>query len=331
MGPLRTALTEKLGIEHPIICGGMTNVGYAEFAAAVSNAGALGIITALTQPTPEDLRAEIRKCRQLTSKPFGVNLTVLPSLMPRPYDDYAKVIAEEKVTVLELAGANPAKYMPMMRANGVLVIQKSATVRHALSAERAGVDFIELAGMESSIAGRVSEDDVSLWTLVAKGLSKLKTPVIASGATGSGRQLAAALTMGAVGVTVGTRFLCTKEAPVKDGIKEALVAATELDTTIVLRTLNNATRVFKNTTSKKVLEAEAKKPGNFMAVAPFMAGAKAKRSFHQTGNAQDSVWSCGQSVGLIEDIPTCRELVQRLTDEAVGRLRASSGILQAKL
>lgn len=327
MGPLRTKLTEMLGIEHPIICGGMTNVGYAEFAAAVSNAGALGVITALTQPDPEALRREIRKCRSLTSKPFGVNLTVLPALMPRPYDDYAKIIAEEKVAVLELAGANPAKYMKMMRANGVKVIQKSATIRHAISAQKAGVDFIELAGMESSIAGRVSEDDVSLWTLLAKGLEKLHVPVIASGATGTGRQIAAALAMGASGVTIGTRFLCTKEAPVKDGIKEALVKATEFDTTIVLRTLNNATRVFKNKTSKAVIEKEKVKPGNFMAVAPLMSGVKGKRSFQETGNPDDSVWSCGQSVGLIDDVPTCAELTARLTADAAKRLNATSGLI----
>lgn len=327
MGPLRTKLTEVLGIEHPIICGGMTNVGYAEFAAAVSNAGALGVITALTQPDPEALRREIRKCRSLTSKPFGVNLTVLPALMPRPYDDYAKIIAEEKVAVLELAGANPAKYMKMMRANGVKVIQKSATIRHAISAQKAGVDFIELAGMESSIAGRVSEDDVSLWTLLAKGLEKLDVPVIASGATGTGRQIAAALAMGASGVTIGTRFLCTKEAPVKDGIKEALVKATEFDTTIVLRTLNNATRVFKNKTSKAVIEKEKVKPGNFMAVAPLMSGVKGKRSFQETGNPDDSVWSCGQSVGLIDDVPTCAELTARLTADAAKRLNATSGLI----
>lgn len=327
MGPLRTKLTEILGIEHPIICGGMTNVGYAEFAAAVSNAGALGVITALTQPDPEALRAEIRKCRALTSKPFGVNLTVLPALMPRPYDDYAKVIAEEKVAVLELAGANPAKYMKMMRENGVKVIQKSATIRHAISAQRAGVDFIELAGMESSIAGRVSEDDVSLWTLLAKGLEKLHVPVIASGATGTGRQIAAALAMGAAGVTIGTRFLGTKEAPVKDGIKEALVKASEFDTTIVLRSLNNATRVFKNKTSKAVIEKEKTKPGNFMAVAPLMSGVRMKRSFQQTGDADDAVWSCGQSVGLIEDIPTCAELTARLTADAAKCLSGTAALL----
>eukprot|EP01062_Namystynia_karyoxenos_P080647 TRINITY_DN8714_c2_g2_i1.p2 TRINITY_DN8714_c2_g2~~TRINITY_DN8714_c2_g2_i1.p2 ORF type:complete len:331 (+),score=113.81 TRINITY_DN8714_c2_g2_i1:95-1087(+) len=327
MGPLRTALTERIGIEHPIICGGMTNVGYAEFAAAVSNAGALGVITALTQPTPEALRSEIRKCRALTAKPFGVNLTVLPALMPRPYDEYAKVIAEERVAVLELAGANPAKYMPAMRAAGVLVIQKSATLRHALSAERAGVDFIELAGMESSIAGRVSEDDVSLWTILAKGVEKLKVPVIASGATGTGRQLAAALAMGAAGVTVGTRFLATEEAPVKQGIKDALVKASELDTTIVLRTMNNATRVFKNTCSKAVLEAERTKPGNFMAVAKWMAGARSKRAFHESGNADDAVWSCGQSCGLIEDVPTVQALVDRMVAQAAERLHAAPTML----
>ena len=221
--PLRTALTEMLGIEHPIIQGGMQWVGYAEMASAVSNAGGLGILTGLTQPSPEHLRKEIRRCRTLTDKPFGVNLTILPALIPADYPAYARVIAEERVTMVEVAGGSPKKYMEMWHAAGVKVLHKSATIRHALKAQSVGVDLVEVVGYEASIAGGQPGDEVGSWVMLAKACALLKVPVVASGATATGRQLAAALAMGAHGVTMATRFLATEEAPIRQEIKDALV------------------------------------------------------------------------------------------------------------
>merc|ERR1712139_278081 len=245
--PLKTALTEMLGIEHPIIQGGMQYVGYAEMASAVSNAGGLGILTGLTQPTPEDLRAEIRRCRTMTDKPFGVNLTILPALIPADYDGYVRVVADEKVAMLEVAGGSPKKYIDMLHKAGVKVLHKSATLRHAIKAQEAGVDLVEVVGYEASIAGGRPGDEVGAWVVLAKAVTMLKIPVIASGASATGRQLAAAIAMGAHGITMATRFLCTVEAPVHIKVKEHM-AKPEVDetcTTIVLGSLSNATRVFK--------------------------------------------------------------------------------------
>ncbi|CAE8589642.1 unnamed protein product [Polarella glacialis] len=332
--PLRTALTELLGIEHPIIQGGMQYVGYAEMASAVSNAGGLGIITGLTQPNPEALRAEIRRCRTMTSKPFGVNLTILPALIPADYDSFARIIAEEKVAMVELAAGSPKKYIGMWHAAGVKVLHKAATMRHALKAQEAGVDLIEIVGYEGSIAGGQPGDEVGLWVLLAKATSVLKVPVIAAGASGTGRQLAAALAMGAHGMTMATRFLCTVEAPIDIRIKEYMCKpeVDERSTTIVLGSLSNATRVFKNPVSLQIREIEAEGSVDFSKVAPLAAGARTKTMWQQSGDVQDALWSCGQSVGLISDIPTCAVLISRIVAEAESQLNAGvSRVVQSKL
>jgi len=332
--PLRTALTEMLGIEHPIIQGGMQNVGYAEMASAVSNAGGLGILTGLTQPSPEALRAEIKRCRTMTDKPFGVNLTVLPALIPADYDAYARIIAEEKVTMVELAGGNPKKYVGMWHKAGVKVLHKSATLRHALKAQECGVDLVEIVGYEGSIAGGQTGDEIGAWVLLPKVVATLKIPVVAAGASGTGRQLAAALAMGAHGITMATRFLATVEAPIDMKIKEHM-ARPEVDersTTIVLGSLSNATRVFKNSISLKIREIEAEGDVDFSKVAPLAAGARTKRMWQETGDPDESMWSCGQSVGLINDIPTCAELCRRIVEEAEAQLAVGmSRIATSKL
>jgi len=331
--PLRTALTDMLGIEHPIIQGGMQYVGYAEMAAAVSNAGGLGILTGLTQPSPEALRAEIQRCRTMTDKPFGVNLTILPALIPADYDAYARVLAEEKVTLVELAAGSPKKYTPMWKAAGLKVLHKSATIRHALKAQEAGVDIIEIVGYEGSIAGGQPGDEVGAWVLLAKATSILKVPVVAAGASGTGRQLAAALAMGAQGVTMATRFLCTVEAPIDHKIKECMMRpeTDERQTTIVLGTLSNATRVFKNGISQEIRQIESKGDVDFSQVMPLASGSRTKKMWQETGDTQDAMWSCSQSIGLISDIPTCHELLRRMVAEAEERLNHGAKCIVAKL
>jgi len=310
-----------LGIEAPIIQGGMQHVGTAEMASAVSNAGGLGILTGLTQTSPEELRKEIRRCRTMTDKPFGVNLTILPMLIPADYDGYAAVVAEERVTMVEIAGGNPKTYIKLMQDNGVKVLHKSATIRHALKAQAAGVDLIEVVGYEASIAGGQPGDEVGSWVMLAKAASILKVPVVASGATALGRQLAAALTMGGCGVTMATRFLATVEAPIHQSIKDHMASeeADERCTTVVLGSLSNATRVFKNDVTEAMLDIEAESSTvgvNFNELKPFADGSRTKKMWKQSGDWNDSMWSCGQSVGLINDVPTCSELVQRMVKEA---------------
>mmetsp|Transcript_70638 Transcript_70638/g.111783 ORF Transcript_70638/g.111783 Transcript_70638/m.111783 type:complete len:304 (+) Transcript_70638:121-1032(+) len=302
-------------------------------AAAVSNAGGLGILTGLTQPTPDALRAEIRRCRTMTDKPFGVNLTILPALIPADYDAYARVLAEEKVTLVELAAGSPKKYTPMWKAAGVKVLHKSATIRHALKAQEAGVDIIEIVGYEGSIAGGQPGDEVGAWVLLAKATSMLKVPVVAAGASGTGRQLAAALAMGAQGVTMATRFLCTVEAPIDQKIKECMMRpeVDERQTTIVLGTLSNATRVFKNGVSQEIRQIESKGDVDFSEVMPLASGSRTKKMWQETGDTQDAMWSCSQSLGLISDIPTCKELLRRMVSEAEERLNRGAQCIVAKL
>jgi nitronate monooxygenase len=295
------------------------------------------MLTALTQPSPEALRAEIRRCREMTSAPFGVNVTILPALIPADYDEYMRVVAEEKVAVCEISGGSPKKYVDLLHSYGVKIIHKSATMVHARKAQAAGVDFIEVAGFESSIAGRSSEDDVGAWVLLAKALSELSTPVLVSGASATGRQVAAALAMGAVGVTMGTRFVATKEAPVHPLVKEKLASkdTDEFSTTLVLRSLNNATRVYKSEAAKKVLEIENKglasgEPVDFSELRDYVAGEKNKQVLKEHGQVETSTWSCGQSVGLIYDIPTVKELVDRIVAEAEERLHAVRSVCVAQ-
>jgi len=312
--PLTTKLTKLCGIKHPIVQGGMHYVGYAEMAAAVSNAGGLGIITALTLPSAEDLRKEIQKCRRMTSKPFGVNVTLLPALAPPDYGSYAKVILEEKIKIVETAGRNPEEWIKLFKDNGVIVIHKCVAIKHAQTAARLGADMISMD--EYECGGHPGEDDVGNFVLLAKAAKKLKIPFIASGGIGDGTQLAAALALGAEGVNMGTRFMATKEAPIHQGIKQALVDGDEKSTTHVFRSLKNTERVYKNDTAAKVKEMEAKFPGDFSKIKEFVTGTLYKKSFQETGDPTSSVWSCGLTIGLIDDIPTCQELIERMVAEA---------------
>ena len=289
-------------------------VGRAELTSAVSNAGALGILTALTQPSPEALLKEIERCRSMTDKPFAVNLTILPTIKPVPYDDYAQVIAESGIRIVETAGRNPEPYLPAFKAAGITVIHKCTSIRHALKAERIGCDMVSVDGFEC--AGHPGEDDVTNLILLPLAARQLKIPFIASGGFADGRGLAAALAMGADGINMGTRFMVTKEAPIHDKVKQAMVDATELDTSLIYRTLRNTARVFKNSIARQVLEIEGR-PGatDFNDIAPLVKGTSGK-DLLETGNLDVGIWSAGMVIGLINDIPSCQELVERIVAEA---------------
>ena len=304
-------------------------VGYAELAAAVSNAGGLGTITALTQPTPEALRAEIRKCRGLTSKPFAVNFTLLPSLAPPDYGTYAAVIIEEKVSVVETAGRNPGEWIALFKKHGIIVVHKCVAIAHALTAERLGADIISVDGAEC--AGHPGENPVGNLVLLAKAATSLTVPFVASGGVGTGRQLAACLALGAEGVSMGTRFMATKEAPIHVGIKNALVLADERDTTLVMESVKNTERVFKNKTALEVRAIEAKHPGDINAIRHLVKGENYRKSFQETGDATSSVWSAGCVMGLIDDIPSCAELIDRMVREATEVMRVRLPSLMAPL
>ena len=307
----KTRITELLGIRVPIIQGGMQWVGRAELAAAVSNAGALGVLTALTQPTPELLRREIERCRSMTDRPFGVNLTILPTLTPPPYADYLDVIIESGVRIIETAGNSPREYMAKLKAAGIKIVHKCTTVRHALSAERAGVDVVSIDGFEC--AGHPGEDDIPGLVLIPIAAKALKIPLIASGGIGDGRGMAAALALGAEGVNMGTRFVCTQEAPVHATLKQALRQASERDTNLIFRTMNNTARVLKNAISDEVVAME-RRPGGcrFEDVRHLVAGARGRESWER-GDVDGGVLTAGMVVGLIDDIPTCAELIERMT------------------
>lgn len=311
---IKTRATELLGIEHPIVQGGMMGVGRAELAAAVSNAGALGIITALTQPTPEELAREIQRTRDLTDKPFGVNLTLLPTIKPVPYDEYARAIIEGGVKIVETAGRSPEQFMPAFKEAGVKVVHKCTSVRHALKAEKIGCDMVSIDGFEC--AGHPGEDDIPGLVLIPCAANVLKIPMIASGGFGDGRGLAAALALGADGINMGTRFVATKEAPVHENLKQRMVEATELDTALIFRTLKNTARVFKNSVAEKVVEIEAKPgPTNFEDLAPLVAGVKG-REVMDKGDLEYGIWTAGMIMGLIKDVPDCKTLVHRIVADA---------------
>ncbi|GAA4386632.1 nitronate monooxygenase family protein [Brevibacterium sp. R8603A2] len=309
---ITTRFTELLGIEHPIVQGGMQWVGKAPLAAAVSEAGGLGILTALTQPTPEDLRAEIRRTRELTAKPFGVNLTILPTINPVPYDEYVKVAVEEGITVIETAGANPEPFMPLFKEHGVKVVHKCTAVRHALKAERVGVDAVSIDGFEC--AGHPGEDDIPGLILLPAAADKLSIPFIASGGFGDGRGMAAALALGADGINMGSRFLATQEAPVHDNVKQAIVEGSELDTILNFRPLRNTVRVRKNAVSTEAVDILAK-GGEFKDVQHLVAGARGRKVF-EDGDIEAGQWTVGMVQGLITDVPTCDELITRIIRDA---------------
>ena len=309
---LRTRFTEALGIEYPVVQGGMMWVGRAELAAAVSEAGGLGIITALTQPTPADLVTEIERARTLTDKPIGVNLTILPSITPPPYDEYRRAIIDAGVTIVETAGSSPEPHMEMFREAGVRVIHKCTSVRHALKAQRVGVTAVSIDGFEC--AGHPGEDDVPGLVLIPAAADALEIPFIASGGFADGRGLAAALALGADGVNMGSRFMCTVESPIAQAVKERIVAASELDTNLIFRSLRNTARVAKNAVSDEVVQILAA-GGRFPDVQPLVAGARGRRVF-EDGDLDAGIWTVGQVQGIIRDIPTAGEVVRRTVAQA---------------
>ncbi|WP_405178843.1 nitronate monooxygenase [Nocardia sp. NBC_01377] len=309
---LRTRFTETFGVEHPIVQGGMMWVGRAELVAAVANAGGLGFITALTQPTPDELRNEIARTRELTDKPFGVNITILPSINPPPYAEYVQAIIDSGVKIVETAGSNPEPYLPYYHDAGIKVLHKCTSVRHALKAQHVGVDGVSIDGFEC--AGHPGEDDIPGLILIPAAARVLDIPMIASGGIADARGLVAALALGADGVNMGTRFLCTRESAIDQKVKEQIVANSELDTQLIFRTMRNTARVADNEISRKVVEIE-KAGGKFEDVRELVAGARGRRVFEE-GDLDAGIWSAGLAQGLIHDIPSCAELIERMVSEA---------------
>lgn len=316
---MKTRITELFGIEHPILQGGMHFVGLAEMAAAVSNAGGLGIITGLTQRTPDDLAKEIARCKEMTDKPFGVNLTFLPSVTPPDYPGYIKAIIESGVKAVETAGNNPAKYLPALKEAGIKVIHKCTSVRHSLKAEAIGCDAVSVDGFECG--GHPGEDDVPNFVLLPRAAEELTIPFVASGGVANGRQLVAALALGADGINMGTRFIATKEAPVHPNVKQAIVDASELDTRLVMRPLRNTERVLNNAAVERLLEKEKALGANlkFEDIIGEVAGVYP--IIMQKGEMDAGAWSCGMVAGLIHDIPTCKELIDGIMAEADALIR----------
>ena len=311
---MKTRITELFGIQHPIIQGGMHYVGFAEMAAAVSNAGGLGIITGLTQGTPEKLSKEIARCREMTDKPFGVNLTFLPSVTPPDYPGFVEAIVKSGVKAVETAGNNPQKYLPAMKEAGIKVIHKCTSVRHALKAEAIGCDAVSVDGFECG--GHPGEDDVPNFILLPRAAEELKIPFVASGGMADGRSLVAALALGAEGINMGTRFIATKDAPVHQNVKDALVRASELDTRLIMRPLRNTERVLNNDAVQRLIakEREMGDKLSFADIAAEVAGVYPK--IMRDGDMDAGGWSCGMVAGLIHDIPTVKELIDRIMAEA---------------
>ena len=311
---MKTRITELFGIEHPIIQGGMHYVGFAELAAAVSNAGGLGIITALTQPSAAALADEIAKCRDMTDKPFGVNLTFLPVVNSPDYEGMVKAIIEGGVKVVETAGNNPVQVLPALHDAGIKVIHKCTAVRHALKAQSIGCDAVSVDGFECG--GHPGEDDIPNMILLPRAADELDIPFVSSGGPADGRSLVASLAMGAEGMNMGTRFIATKEAPVHQNVKDAIVAASELDTRLVMRPLRNTERVLTNAAVERLLEIEKEKGADlqFSDVIEQVAGVYPK--IMKEGTMDAGAWSCGMVAGLINDIPTCQELIDRIMAEA---------------
>ena len=311
---MKTAITEMFGIQHPIIQGGMHYVGFAEMAAAVSNAGGLGIITGLTQRTPADLANEIARCRDMTDKPFGVNLTFLPTVNAPDYPGYVKAIIEGGVKAVETAGRNPAQVLPALKDAGIKVIHKCTSVRHSLKAQEIGCDAVSVDGFECG--GHPGEDDVPNFILLPRAADELDIPFVSSGGMADGRSLVASLAMGAQGMNMGTRFIATKEAPVHENVKQAIVAASELDTRLVMRPLRNTERVLTNEAVERLIEKERRLGADlkFEDIIEEVAGVYPR--IMKEGDMDAGAWSCGMVAGLIHDIPTCKELIDRIMQEA---------------
>ncbi|WP_101947827.1 nitronate monooxygenase family protein [Mycobacterium sp. 3519A] len=309
---IRTRFTETFGIDAPIVQGGMQWVGRAELAAAVSDAGALGLITALTQPTPADLANEIARARDLTDKPFGVNLTILPTIDPPPYDEYRRVIVDAGIKIVETAGSNPAPHLPMFHDNGIKVIHKCTSVRHAVKAQSLGVDAISIDGFEC--AGHPGEDDIPGLVLIPAAAKEIEIPMIASGGFADGRGLVAALALDADGINMGSRFMCTVESPIHQNVKDAIVSGSELDTELIFRTLRNTGRVASNTVSREVVEI-LNDGGQFEDIAHLVSGKRGVKVY-ETGDLDAGIWWIGTAMGLIDDVPTAGELVSRIVADA---------------
>ena len=317
---IKTRITELFGIERPIVQGGLMWIARAELASAVANAGGIGFMTALTFQEPEDLRAEIHKCRQMTNKPFGVNLTFLPSLRTIDYPAYIKVCVEEGIKFIETAGRNPEPYMAQLKSAGMKVVHKCTSVRHAVKAEKIGCDAVSIDGFEA--AGHPGEDDVTSLILIPLTRDAIKIPIIASGGFADGRGLVGCLGLGADGMNMGTRFVATREAPVHDNVKQALVTHGERDTRLIMRSLRNTERVMHNQTVDKVLEIENRGNTKIEDIVPYVSGLVGKEML-EDGQMDKGVLSAGQSMGFIRDIPTCRELLDRI-------MKAAKEIIQEK-
>lgn len=324
---MKTRITELFGIEHPVVQGGMQGVGKAELVSAVANAGALGCITALTQPSPEDLTKEIARTREMTDKPFGVNLTILPTIKPVPYDEYAQAAIESDIKIIETAGRSPEAFMPAFNDAGVKVIHKCTSVRHGVKAEKVGCAAVSIDGFEC--AGHPGEDDIPGLVLLPAAADAISIPIVASGGFADGRGLAAALALGADGINMGTRFMATVEAPVHDKVKQALVDGDERQTALILRSLRNTARVYRNEVAEKVVEIEAEPgPTDFSDLMPLVAGIEGGKVLAE-GDMEAGIWTAGVVMGLIHDIPTCDVLVRRIVDDAeaiiTGRLASFVG------
>jgi NAD(P)H-dependent flavin oxidoreductase YrpB (nitropropane dioxygenase family) len=317
---MKTRITELFGIRYPIIQGGMHHVGYAELASAVSNAGGLGIITGLTQPTPEDLAREIARCHQMTDMPFGVNLTFLPSFNAPPYSEYIDAIIQGGVTAVETAGRSPEQYMPQLKAAGIKVIHKCTSVRHSLKAEKIGCDAVSVDGFECG--GHPGEDDIPNFILLPRAADELTIPFVASGGMADGRSLVAAMALGAEGMNMGTRFLATKEAPIHDNVKRAIVEADELQTRLIMRNLRNTERVMNNAAVQEIerIEKEKGESETIDDIRHLVTGVKG-RLVLQEGKMDEAAWSCGMVAGLIHDVPSCDELIQRIMAETESIVR----------
>jgi len=316
---MKTKITELFNIEHPVIQGGMHYVGFAEMAAAVSNAGGLGIITGLTQKTPEDLAKEIARCKEMTDKPFGVNLTFLPAFTAPDYPGYVKAIIEGGVKIVETAGRSPEAYMPYFKEAGIKVIHKCTSVRHALKAEKIGCDAVSVDGFECG--GHPGEDDIPNMILLPRAAEELSIPFVASGGIGNAQQLVAALALGAEGINMGTRFIATKEAPVHENVKQAIVQASELDTRLVMRGLKNTERVLTNSAVERLIAKEAAMGDKlqFSDIQEEVVGVYPK--IMKDGDMDVGAWSCGMVAGLISDVPSCKDLVERIVNDAEDIIR----------
>ena len=310
---LKTRITDLFGIQHPVIQGGMQWVGYAELVSAVSNAGALGILTALTQPTPEDLAKEIDRTREMTDKPFGVNLTVLPTINPPPYEEYAQAIVGSGVKIVETAGRSPEPFMELFKEYDVKVIHKCTSVRHALKAQSVGVSAITIDGFEC--AGHPGEDDIPSLVLLPQAAEALDVPVAGCGGFSDAKSMVAALALGGEAIVMGTRFMATQEAGIHQNVKEKMTEADELSTNLMFRTMHNTARVFKNSISDQVVEIESTGSATFEDVKDLVAGKRGRVVFEE-GDLEHGIWSAGISVARVKDVPTCKEMVARLVSEA---------------